>query len=381
MPGDKILIINLCSADYPGGVERVLASIETLLSQAGYKVDWLVEEALSPRQIFFLAILSWLRLKEFAINIIFARKLSRGEEYAAIITNGFYGMHIKRKCCIHIYHGTVAGYRRAVASHLSFFSHLRLQSMEMLERFSGRGKTVVAVSEYCAKELKRYYGLSTSHIIENAVDTSFFTPVFDEERKMNRQRIFESDAPVIIFVGRVEYAKGADILNEIIYLSQKKYNFLICAGEMEETYRIRNTSNVIYMLGLNPAAMKTAYRSADVFLLPSRYEGYGLAVAEALSSGIPVVGSKVGLMSDIHKRDSVIGHYILDTDADASEYLQLIDEAVADRERLSILSREYILQVHDPELYSKRWQQIVFDLNKSNIADNSSEFTIFFPGD
>lgn len=150
---------------------------------------------------------------------------------------------------------------------------------------------------------------------------------------------------------------------------------------MEETYRIRNTSNVIYMLGLNPAAMKTAYRSADIFLLPSRYEGYGLAVAEALSSGIPVVGSKVGLMSDIHKRDSVIGHYILDTDADASEYLQLIDEAVADRERLSILSREYILQVHDPELYSKRWQQIVFDLNKSNIADNSSEFTIFFPGD
>ena len=381
MSGNRVLIINLCSADYPGGVERVLASIEALLAQVGYKVDWLVEEALSPRQILLLAILSWLRLKEFAINIMFAHKLSRCGEYAAIITNGFYGTHIKRKCCIHIYHGTVAGYRRAVASRLSFFSHLRLRSMEILERFSGRGKIVVAVSEHCAKELKRYYGLSASHIIENAVDTSFFTPVSDKERKMNRQSLFESDAPVIIFVGRVEYAKGADILNEIIYLSQKKYNFLICAGELEEVYRIRDASNVIYMLGLNPAAMKTAYRSADVFLLPSRYEGYGLAVAEALSAGIPVVGSKVGLMADIHKSNPVIGHYILDRDADLSEYLQRIDEAVADRERLSLLSREYILQLHDPELYSKRWQQIVFDLNKSNIADNSPEFTVFFPRD
>ena len=381
MPDDRILIINLCSADYPGGVERVLASIATALSDAGYKVEWLTQDQLASGQIRVLNTLAWLRLKEIAINIMFARKLDRQGNYAAIITNGFYGTHIRNKRCIHIYHGTVAGYRRAVFGQLSVFSRLRLRSIEILERFSGRGKIVVAVSEYCRRELERYYRLQASCIMENAVDTSFFTPVSAEEQKANKCKFFGSDAPVIIFVGRVEYAKGADILNEIIYKSQKRYNFLICAGEVEDKYRIKDASNVVYMLGLNPKMMRLAYQVADVFLLPSRYEGYGLAVAEALSSGVPVVGSEVGLMADIRRRDPVIGRYILDTDADASEYLCRIGEAVADRERLSICSREYILHAGDPESCNRRWQQIVLALNGSNAVDDGSELAVLLPRD
>jgi glycosyltransferase involved in cell wall biosynthesis len=45
---------------------------------------------------------------------------------------------------------------------------------------------------------------------------------------------------------------------------------------------------------IEPAALQSQYHAADVFVLPSYYEGYGMALAEALSHGLPVVSSNAG---------------------------------------------------------------------------------------
>lgn len=359
MKRDKILIVNLYPTSYPGGVERILATMATILSKSGYTVDFLTEERLSPWQSRVMNILDHFKLKEVAINIFFAHELKHCEDYAAVISNGFYGINIRHKHCIHIYHGTIAGFRRAIAGHLSLTSLLRLRSIEVLERLSGHGKTIVAVSDYCSRELSKYYGLQASYVIKDIVDTSFFSPSSMEELQNNKRSLFGSDLPVVIFIGRPEYAKGGDILDEVIRLSEKRYNFLICAGKIGKAYRIEEASNVIIRVGLSPEIMRDAYRSADVSLLPSRYEGYGLAVAEAMASGVPVVGNSVGLMADIRRKDPLLGGYILSPDAAPSAYLEGIDKAVADRERLSARSRDYILHDNDPEGYGRQWRWIL----------------------
>jgi len=50
---------------------------------------------------------------------------------------------------------------------------------------------------------------------------------------------------------------------------------------------------------VDAAQLRQAYCGADLFVLPTRFEGYGMAVAEALAHGVPVIGTRVGAIADL----------------------------------------------------------------------------------
>jgi glycosyltransferase involved in cell wall biosynthesis len=66
------------------------------------------------------------------------------------------------------------------------------------------------------------------------------------------------------------------------------------AAVQEAITRHGLTGRIALMDEIEPEALRNQYRDADLFVLPSYYEGYGMALAEALSHGLPIVSSKAG---------------------------------------------------------------------------------------
>jgi alpha-1,3-rhamnosyl/mannosyltransferase len=71
------------------------------------------------------------------------------------------------------------------------------------------------------------------------------------------------------------------------------------------------------------------YRGAECLVFPSRYEGFGLPVLEAMASGTPVVAAATGAVSEIAG-----GAAVLVEPADPAALAEGIERALADRERL-----------------------------------------------
>ncbi len=106
--------------------------------------------------------------------------------------------------------------------------------------------------------------------------------------------------PVILYVGRLSQEKDLDILFEAFRLlnQQGSYQFQIVGdGPLRKKTEkfIRAMPDASY-IGLIPYGKRLAelYASADVLAMPSRNETFGLAVLEALASGIPVVAIRQG---------------------------------------------------------------------------------------
>lgn len=118
------------------------------------------------------------------------------------------------------------------------------------------------------------------------------------------------DAAVqILSVGSIVPRKGFDILVQSLQ-SLKDLNWhLSIVGDKErsaptttalqEQIKAAGLSSRIELLGSLPGqALDLLYDSSDMFVLASRFEGYGMAYAEALSWGLPIIGTKAGAVTD-----------------------------------------------------------------------------------
>lgn len=108
---------------------------------------------------------------------------------------------------------------------------------------------------------------------------------------------------------------------------------------------------------VDDAALSDAYAAAGLFVLPSRYEGYGMAYAEALSFGLPVVACEVGPVPDLVGREAAL--LVPPDDADAlAEALDLLLGDPGLRDRMSAAARRRANEL-------SRWRDTVAGLRET----------------
>lgn len=177
---------------------------------------------------------------------------------------------------------------------------------------------VVAVSEFASDDLASAYGIPKPVAIPNGVDRARFTPVgnarpssgfhvdLDPAGSVTERRalgdvldrdprwtsLFERDTddPVrLVWVGKFTQMKGFDRLQRIAAQLGRRGRLLIVLGHGQVHYPVNLPDEVLVCQDLDPADMPAVYRAADYLLSTSRWEGYGLAIAEALACGTPAL--------------------------------------------------------------------------------------------
>ncbi len=199
-----------------------------------------------------------------------------------------------------------------------------------------------AVLASCATErdqLVALYGAPADRIeiVPPGVDHAFFSP---GTRLGARQALGLGDAPVLLFVGRIQPLKGLDLAVEALAGSSSTDALLLVVGGPSgvdggaEVARIRHLAERLGVAGrvrFEPPqphhVLSTFYRAADVVVVPSRSESFGLVALEAAACGIPVVASEVGGLTTLVD-DGVTG--LLVAERSARAWADAVDAVLGD---------------------------------------------------
>lgn len=217
-----------------------------------------------------------------------------------------------------------------------------------------RSDAVVASTPHEVHDLVTQYGANAAklHVSPPGVDHLVFSP---GDRKAARKWLGLGNEPIVLYAGRIEAHKGIDVaveavakLPERVEAAPGAARLLIVGGpsgprgaqELANLKRIAAESGIgdrIDFLPAQPhALLADFYRAADVLVMPSRSESFGLVAAEAQACGLPVVASDVGgLRHVIDDGRSGLTVDRLDGGAFADALLSLLD----DRDRLARSAR------------------------------------------
>lgn len=159
------------------------------------------------------------------------------------------------------------------------------------------GRAVIATSAHTADVLSRDFGVPRQHL-------HVATPGTDPAERAHGG----GATPRLLSVGTVTARKGHDVLVEALgHLRDVPWHCRIVGSLKRDPATVARVAGLIRTLGLGEqialegemaaGALDAAYRSADLFVLPSRYEGYGMVFAEALARGLPIVACAAGAVS------------------------------------------------------------------------------------
>lgn len=158
--------------------------------------------------------------------------------------------------------------------------------------------TVIVLNPRMKRELKTIaYPAARTLCIPNGVDTQVFHPHAD--RGGLRRSLGLSDAPLVLYAGRLSHEKGVEVLVRACALlrsSRVPMTVLLGDGPLRmRLERLRSDLRLDTALRLLPARpdILAWYQAADMFVLPSFHEGMPNAVLEAMACALPVVATAV----------------------------------------------------------------------------------------
>ncbi|MEL6439213.1 MAG: glycosyltransferase family 1 protein [Cyanobacteria bacterium J06621_8] len=213
----------------------------------------------------------------------------------------------------------VASYHTHLPQYLHHYGLGVLEGLlwELLKAAHNQARLNLCTSSAMVKELETH-GIERVALWQRGVDTEMFQPHLASSEMRSRLSQGNSEAPLLLYVGRVSAEKQIDQIKPVLEAIPAARLAIVGDGPHREALEAHfagtNTNFVGYLQGLELAS---AFASADAFIFPSRTETLGLVLLEAMAAGCPVVAARSGGIPDI-VTDGVNGYLFEPDDPDGA---------------------------------------------------------------
>ncbi len=320
-----------------GGVERFCILLEQLLRQDGWETASVGPEIEVPISVGRLGV-------EPTLSALSASAQARRARPDLVISNGYLGGPTGTRR-IHVLHGTMVRQMIDGGTGRRRYRVRRALSGVPAELLSAWGATVVSVSASTADEFARIYRRRVDAVIPNGIDTDLFAP---GNRLEARSAVgLDPEGRYALFVGRLEYRKGADLLPQAC--RRAGYELVVAGPDSPPT--------AIALGTLAPEQLAAAYRAADCVVFPTRYEACSYVVLEALASGVPLVTTTAGWMAGFVGQCPAYQRLIVSPTADSvTATLQALPSL--DLDQTLRQAREFIVSNNSLAAFGSSWLEL-----------------------
>ncbi|GHT67062.1 glycosyl transferase family 1 [Bacteroidia bacterium] len=219
--------------------------------------------------------------------------------------------------------------------HLYSWIDRRLYTKKYLHSCSIADK-IIAISEQTKDDLINIAGIDERKIevVYQGCNPMFLRKAGEDELSQIKQK-YHLPAQYLLNVGAIEARKNQALIIQSLMLGKLDIPLVIVGQPTEHIHKLKTLicnagieSKVIFLHQVSTIDLPAIYQGADIFVFPSMYEGFGIPILEALTSGVPVVAAKNSSLIEVGGRAAA---YIESNNAE--ELAGVIDSILTDKDK------------------------------------------------
>lgn len=311
---DEVILLKIaqvCPRYYPdiGGVETYIKEISERLVVQGHEVEVITTDpsgkfkkheiingvritrfkSMAPNNAFYFAPEIYFFLKKRNYDVIHAHNYHAFPSFFAVL-----GKNDARFVFNPYFHGK---------GHTFFRNILHVPYKLLGHYIFSKLDKIVCISKYEQKKVQKAFNIKDGsiEILPPGLDISEFEKIEPHQK----------EEKTILYVGRLEAYKGVQYIIEA--LSNLKEYRLVIIGEGPYDQNLKtlsqksNPDRISWLKNISRTDLLKYYKSADVFVMLSKHESYGISVAEALASGTPCVVALGSALDEFVDGSSCVG--------------------------------------------------------------------------